>query len=220
MSLFKITLISAGSILLPIFAIIFRLGRLKTRYLPMALLIAVGAINEVTSILIINNNRTTSVNGNFYVLFELITIIWLFKNLRLNISLKFLNGMAITGFVVWILDNLVLHSLHSNNSLFRLVSSLFITYLAMDKVNQTMIFLINNENRKTDLLICFGLLLYFPYKAFVETFHVFTIKMGYDFTHGLWFLIAVVNMIMNLIFTLAILCIKPKQQFTSHLFQS
>ena len=217
MTLFQFTLISAGSILLPFAVTLFRLSRLKKRYLPFLLLIWFGILNESTSYLRIQFGQTTAVNGNIYVLLNLILLIWFFYQKRLNLPTYIFISFLLIGIFVWVIDNLFLHSLHSNNSLFRMIASLLIVYLGIDKISQIVFFWENKEDRISDLLICSSLVSYFTYKAFVESFHVFTLKMGYDFFHGLWFLLAIVNVITNCIFTIAILCIKPKQHYTSHI---
>lgn len=219
MTLFQFTLISAGSILLPFLATLFRLSRLKKKYYIFVSIIWIGTVNELLGMWRISINQTTAVNGNIYVALNLFLLLWFFFRLKLNLPKITFICFYIIGISVWLLDNLFLHSLHSNNSLFRMVASLLIVYLSIDKISQIIFFWENTDDRISDLLICSSLVSYFAYKAFVESFHVFTVKMGYEFFHGLWFLLAVVNLITNCIFTIAIICIKPKQHYISPIYQ-
>ena len=68
------------------------------------------------------------------------------------------------------------------------------------------------------MLISIGILSYYSYKAFIESFHVFPMSIdNTTFYTSLWIILGAINIVMNLFFTIAILCIPPKQAFTIRL---
>jgi len=175
-------------------------------------------LNESISLIYVYSHIPNTVNGNIYVLVDFLIVIWLFSNLALTYSRKFLASVIILGIIIWIVDNIFIHSISTNNSLFRMISSLFIVIISMDKLNQLLFFQNPYPNRNTDILLSIGILSYSSYKAFVEAFNVFPMPIDrLTFYFGLWVTLGIINIVMNLLFTAAILCIPPKQVFTIRL---
>jgi len=182
------------------------------------ILFCVGISNEIISYLLIRYRSTNNINGNIYVLIDFILIFWLFKKLSVTLSKWFMESILLLGLVVWVLDNLIINTPATNNSLFRMVASLFIVLITTDKLNQ--LFFSNKPylNWKTDILLCIGILNYYAYKAFVEAFNVFPMPIDRSYFYsGLWVILGIINIVMNLLFTAAILCIPQKQAFTIRL---
>jgi len=210
MSLYYVSVLSAFSILVPFLSVVARFKRMKDKYLPLAVLLITGFLNETFSLITECRGYFNSVNGNIYVLFDFILTVWLFHHLSSGLSKKFLITVVICGSLVWIADNLVVHSLYSNNSLFRMVASFLIVFLSIDKINQVIFSSGFIEPNRSDQVLCTGFLVYFTYKAFVEAFHVFSVHQEKSFYIILWVILGIINMIVNLLFTVAILCISKK----------
>ena len=214
MSLFFVSVLSACTILLPFSVSIIRWDRVRHTYLPLMLLFCVGILNEIISYFFIRYRSTNNINGNLYVLIDFLLVLWLFKKLSVTLSKRFMKAILILGSIVWVLDNFIINTPATNNSLFRMVASLFIVIITTDKLNQ--LFFLNRPylNRNTDLLLCIGILSYYAYKAFVEAFNVFPMPIDRSYFYsGLWVILGIINIVMNLLFTAAILCIPPKQAF-------
>lgn len=209
---YYVTLISACSVACPVAATLVRFKRMKCKYLPLTLLMGLAAVNEMISIFSSCRGTFTSVNGNIYVLIEFFIIVWLFQRLCSGLSRKFLITIAVTGLIVWIADNLVVNSLHSNNSLFRMLASFVIVFLSMDKINQAVLSGGFVQTSRADLVLCSGFLVYYTYKAFVEAFHLFPLHPDKSFYIILWIILGIINMIVNALFTIAILCISTKKR--------
>ena len=94
--------------------------------------------------------------------------------------------MLIAGVSVWIIDNFLWHHITNNNSLFRMTSSMLITYLSFGRLHQLTILSDNRQFREAELLLISGLLLYHVYKTFLEAFHVFPTHMDVHFYIVLW----------------------------------
>jgi hypothetical protein len=159
--------------------------------------------------------HSTAVNCNIYVLAEAILYCWLFYNWSSFLRNKKKYGLLLVFIcIAWITDNFILHSLHSSNSLFRIISSFVLVFLSIDQINH----LITTE-RSTVLtnarfLISTGIVIYFTYKAMVETFYLFQLDFSNQFYHNIYIIMDSVNLFVNLIFALAALWIPTRQKYT------
>ncbi len=217
MSLYSVTLISAISIVVPFIVSLFCLRRMRPKYSPLVVLLIAGVINESFSISSCFLHLHNSINGNIYSLFDFLTTVWLFQKLDSGLSKKFLLSVLIFGILIWITDNLIVNSLYSNNSLFRMVASFLIVFLSIDKINQNYFAGGLIAISQTDLMLSAGFLSYYAYKSFVEAFHFFPIHPDKSFYIILWIILGIVNLIVNLVFTAAILCIRPTNQYSIRL---
>lgn len=212
MSLYYVSLLSAFSIVVPFTAAMSRIKVLGMKYRPLVILLTIGLFNEVFSSILVEYYKNNALNGNLYVLIEYLLIIWLFK--RLSGMSGTLHAIILSlGIGVWLTDNFILHSLTHNNSLFRMLSSLCIVYVSMDKAIQLLFFNGPVLFKNTDLLICLGFFAFFSIKTYVEIFNVFTLPVKWAFYEGLWTILAIINFITNILLTLAILCFRQKQEF-------
>lgn len=215
MSLYYVSLLSAFSILVPFTAAISRIKVLGRKYRPLVILLTIGLFNEVFSSIVAQYYKNNALNGNLYVLIEYLLIIWQFNRLS-GMSRTFRTIIISLGIGIWLTDNFILHSITHNNSLFRMLTSLCIVYLSMDKASQLLFFSGPVLFKNTDLLICFGFFAFFSIKTYVETFNVFTMPVKREFYEELWSILAVINLITNILLTLAILCFRQKQEYIIH----
>ncbi len=217
MSLYFVTFLSACSIVPPLIAVMVRLNRMKGKYLPFAILFGVAFLNESFSLITEHFGNSNSINGNIYVLIEFWVIGSIFKRIAETHSNKFLLATLTFGTIIWLTDNFIVNSLTTNNSLFRMVASFLIVYLSVDKINQVIFSGGFVRISNSDLLLSSGFLTYFTYKAFVEAFHLFPAHMDKSFYIILWLVLGIINIIVNLLFTIAILCIRPKNPYSIRL---
>lgn len=212
MSFYYVSLLSALSIVVPFIAAMSRIKVLGRKYKPMVILLTIGLFNELFSSIVVQYFNNNALNGNLYVLIEYLLIIWQFN--RLSGMSKFFRTIILSlGVGIWLTDNFLLHSISQNNSLFRMLASLCIVYLSMDKASQLLFFKGPVLFKNTDLLICLGFFAFFTIKTYVEIFNVFTLPVKQEFYEGLWTILSVFNFITNILFTFAILCFRQKQEF-------
>lgn len=217
MTFFTVFVISGFSILLPTVAGVLKRKALGSKYLPLLILLLVGLCNEsLNYYLIVYVKARNMTASNIYVLVELLLITWLFHNMKLLLSKKFLITIVVIGTTVWIADNLVVNSLCSNNSLFRMVASFMVIFLSIERINQHYFATGWVQSGHTDILLSSGFLAYFLYKAFIEAFHLFPMHLDKSSYITLWLILAVINFIVNILFAIAILCIQRKNQFSLH----
>lgn len=214
MSYFLFTMISALSIALPCIAGLFHFKQiLLKRNLPLFILLFVGLINETISFLMIKCHKPNLLNSNVFTFIEYLIYVWLFMNIRSKGFKSIWIGLFI-GITTWVLDNFILHSLYSSNSLFRIVSSLMICWFCIDRLSELTITVVADRFKKIDLLLCLSLLAYFTFRGFILIFKQFAPIQTADFYTDLWIIIATLNILVNISFSIVILCL-PKAQRTT-----
>ncbi len=209
MDLFTFSHISAFSILIPIAVAIVKRKSIRRKYFPLVVLLVAGALNDLVSYFAIRSFGNNTFNSNVYVLIEFVLLVWLFRRWAYRRRNDFLFVVLIMGVFVWILDNCVLHTPFANTSLFWMTGSILMVYICIDRIN-LVIFNAPNSIIASDVMICIGLLVYHIYKAFLETFQVFPIPMHKALYMNLWVIHCLLSTVINLLFSIAFLCLRSK----------
>ena len=199
-----------------VFAAIIGMIRFKyiiSDYYPFLIIIWLGLVNELLSLVIVYNIRSNAINSNVFVLLEyLLILLQFYKWDGSGTRNYYLIGCI--GFLVWITDNFIINSITENNSLFRVFYSLTIVFFSINQLNKLIIYEKGNLVKNATFIICISFLFYYGCKAFVEAFNVVHLGLSYIFLWNLWIILYFVNVIANLIYAIAILCIPTKQEFT------
>lgn len=201
------------SLVIPVLVSIGKYGRLDKVFNPFLWFIWLGMANEILSLLLIYTGNSNAVNGNFYILLEYGLILWQFYNWDYTAD-KIYFILAVVGAGAWVADNLVVHSINYRNSGFRIFESFTIVFLSINQINKMIVFERGKLYKNPIFLICITFLIYYSYKAFVESFIVFDLRLGDAFSHNVFLVLTIVNFISNILYTLSILCIPPKLEFT------
>ncbi len=208
------TMISALSIILPCITGLSRCKQFtSTRYLPLLILVLTGLLNECFSFIMIYWHRSNMINSNLYTLIEYILYCWLFHKIRERSDRLFIPAL-LAGSLIWFTDNILLHSLTTSNSLFRIMASLMIIWFSIDKISQLTFNGATNNYKKPDLLLCFSLLAYFTFRGFLHVFKQFSIGHTQGFYIHLWMILCVLNILVNISLCITFLWI-PKQPPTT-----
>jgi hypothetical protein len=171
-------------------------------------------IFEISSEICTSVIHLTSVNNNIYVLIEAMLYTWLFfKWGSFHPNKKKFRSLEVFILLLWILDNFILNRITSTNSIFRIASSFIMVFLAINQINQLITTERANLLRNPRFLISAGMVIYFSYKAIVETF--FWVQLPFSNTFYIYVLLIMdyVNLFVNLIFVLAALWIPTRRKF-------
>ena len=182
-------------------------------YYPFIILIWLGFLNEALSITLAYRVKSNSFNSNIYILLEYLLILLQFRKWENNPPAIFYFCLT-SGFFVWILDDLILHSLRDNNSIFRIYYSFVIIFFSINQVNKIIIYEKGVLLKNAVFLICISFLMYYSCKTFVEIFNAFHLGLSNEFNRNIFMIMYVANLLSNIIYTLAILCMPPKQEFS------
>jgi hypothetical protein len=201
------------SIVIAVIIGVIRFKKVAADFYPFLLVVLAGFVNESLSLVLIYTTGSNTVNSNMFVLLEYALLLWQFYRWEDGHHKKYYL-LACIGLAIWIADNLVVNTLTQNNSLFRVFYSFVILFLSIDQINKIIIFENDNLLKNACFIICFTFLFYYGLKAFVESFNMVHLGLSKGLLRSLWIILYFVNVIANLLFAVAILCIPPKLKFT------
>lgn len=194
--------------------IYFRRRQILNSFKPYVVFSIVAVIAEITMKILIVYGQKTTVFANFYVLIEFPILLWLFYVWSSRRNLSIFIGLFLAGLLIWVVDNLILNSLFRVNSYYRIYYSTVLILCSINQINK----IIFSENGKlwlnAQFLICITSIIYYSYKIFVEALFMFQSEVSNEFLVQVYLMMMFVNLFAHLIYTLAILCIPTRREFT------
>lgn len=184
-------------------------------FYPFILCIWLACANEVVSLTMAFYHITTAVNNNIYVLAETLLIGWQFKNWGMFQNLKhaflLFAGVIVT---LWVIEFYPPERLQYIGPNFRIISS-FLIVLGSISLNCKLIYTYEGKLEKSPVFIIgTGLILYFTFKVFIEVFLIYGLTASTAFYGDLFFILSCVNVVTNLLYAIALLCIPKKIYYT------
>ena len=116
--------------------------------------------------------------------------------------------------VLWVADNLIIHSITNLNSFFRIGYSFVTVFLSVDQVNNMVVRERKSILRNARFIICLSFIVYYTYKATFEVFFVVKLPLSDYFYKNLFLIMVYVNLFANLLYAFASLWIPTRQKFT------
>ncbi len=214
MFFFVLNQVSTFSILIASIIAMARYAGTVPAYRPFIFFIWVGACNDTFSMLLVFMGRNNLINSNLYVLIEYMLLLLIFHTWNDSKKTKLYFLLLGAGCIVWIVDNVMIHSLYNINSGFRVFYAFVILFLSVQQVKK----LIRLEKKAliTNAMfqICMCFIFYFSCKAYIETFYILDMDFSNAFNLDRFSVLLFINLFSNLIYAIAILCIPRKQEFT------
>lgn len=213
MDLYKVAAITGFSIVIAAVIGLVRFKQAATAYRPFFYIVWLGLLNHSFSLISVYYFRTNTVNGNIFVLAEALLYILLFRNWGTFREKKRL-GEALSLFLVlvWVTDNLLVHTLWTANAGFRIVTAFVMIFLTLEQLTKHISTARQSLLRHPIFIICSGLLMYFSYKAFIEVFFLLKSDGSLTLMYNIYTIMVYVNCFVNLTFAWAILWIPKKNQ--------
>lgn len=214
MDYFIISIISSFSIAIAAILGIIKYSSILKEYRPFIFLIWLGLLNEIVSLTFVFMKKSNSVNSNIYVFLEFFLILLLFYMWNSKRIKWTYISLLLAGFCIWIIDNLLLHSLSERNSLFRVYYSFVIVLLSINQINRLIVNNKKNIFKNAMFLIYLTFIVYYSYKTFIEVFYIFHINFSTYFYTSIVLFLLFINFVANLAYAIAVLCIPKKREFT------
>jgi hypothetical protein len=208
---FSFTDISGFSVLLAGIIGLFLYSRIEKCYYPFLYMMWLAGINEGLSYYLYKNHHRTTVNNNIYVLCEALLILWFFRRNRLFQKRKKGFWALFIGLVtVWLAEAAIL-TIHRDFSYFRILYSFITVLMSIHTINIILVSGEQNLLRHSLFLISLAFVFYYTYKALVEPFYIYEATSSDIFRKLIYRIHNQVNLVVNLIYALAILWIPRKQ---------
>ena len=206
--------ILAFSIIIPAIIAVVRFKKIQYGYLPFIFCIWTGLLNECISYGLIKYlHKGNCISTNIYCIAEALLYTWLFKNFNFFLSRKFYIFLICFLCAVWLTDNVIISTITRFDSYFTIIYSMIIVVMSITVANRM---IVNQVNLLVNpfFLICSGCILYFSLLALTEVFWLYGLNLSKSFRLNIYRMMAYINLIVNLIFALAILWMHRKQEFT------
>lgn len=205
------------SILLPLIAGLIRLRRLDKSYQPFFLLLLIGFFTEIISFIIIQgHNQSNALALNIYTLIEWTLIAWQFHVWGfLEQRKRAFYSLLIFTTLLWVTVNLVFGKINEFSPYFRFFYYFLIVLLSVNKINFMITHYSRNLFRNAQFLICIGFIIYFLYMIiYYWASNVSMYNKSVSTTTFIFYLMAYVNALTNIIYAIAVLLIPTRVKFT------
>jgi hypothetical protein len=209
---------------IPFWIGVFRWKKIDERYYPIIVIMGVAFFNELFRFFQLFNYVAKlgwplglSLMGyNLYVLIISILYVMLFRNMGVFAKRKTLMRVILTSFVLfWVTDHFLIpeHSIHGTTKYFRIFYSFVLSLLAIQKINMLLVTEKRNLLRNPAFLICICMLFYFLPYIITECITLLIKTVTIDFQQAVYKYRKIANIVIYLIYTLAVIWIPPKRQF-------
>ncbi|MGN6804015.1 MAG: hypothetical protein ACTHJN_19105 [Ginsengibacter sp.] len=200
-----------------------RFNKWSMPYLPFLLCVWLACINELLSYILWRNHYYTSVNNNLYVLAEAILFLVFFRNMQVFEKRPQVFQMLLLFLIIlWSWENMDLGKITAVSSWFRIAYSFLTVVLSIALVNRLIYPVIyepwlageRSIFLNPEFLIAAGAIIFFTFKMVVELFWWYGINHSAALRTNLYHIMMYINVIANIIYTLAIVWIPRKQPYT------
>jgi hypothetical protein len=192
-----------------------RFRKILKSYRPFFYFVVAAFLNEIVSAISIKYYGSNTINYNIYTLVEALIILWQFGNWGLQQAKKKLYlmiGAALAG--LWIVEYLIIHSLHNISSIYLICYYFIFIFLSIDQMNYVLITERKDVLKNSRFIISTILLISYSYEVILEVFFYIDLKASHAFYHYIILILLIVNFFMNLLLALAALWTPTKQRFT------
>jgi hypothetical protein len=211
--MFILSLIGSYSIIFAACIGLIRFKKIHKSYKPFIFICIVSLVNELISLLCAYIFRNNNFNYNLYGLVEIFLYLWLFREWG-HLRKKYSYLAAFIFFtVLWIYDNIILHTLQEANYLFFIACSFCLIFLSLDEINKIVMNHRGRLLRNSAFLICTGIVIFYSYTVTIEVFYLFKLNFNNSFYANTYMVLEVVNFLVNLVFALALLWAPEKLRF-------
>lgn len=201
--------------LLPLIIGLVRYRRLGKTYRPFLLLLVIEVLNQLVSYITLRKMHNNSVPNNIYGLLEWILIAWQFHVwglLRNNKRVFYLLVVLVS--LIWVVEDLVLGGITDWPPYFQVFYAFVIVLMSVGKIN----FMITHDDRNLSgnpiFLICIGFIILFIYEIVLEWAYQMSLQGATETTTRIIYGYGYVDVLVNIIFAIALLKIPRPQKFT------
>lgn len=194
---------------------LYRLKKINTDYYPFIIYTILASFNEIYSYIIVTQyGLSNNANNNIYTLLEALIITWQFLRwgffTRKNWLYYFLQSLFLT---IWLFDLYWFAGLFSLFHHYRIYYAIVLVLICLASVNRLVFDNTQSLFKSTRFLVCAAFIILYTFKVITEAFWLYGLKHSDIFLFKVYGLFAYLNLIINLLFILAVLWIPKKPRF-------
>lgn len=209
MTVYDLSHISAFSVSLPLSVAIWKRYSIWRKFSLLVILLLIGAASDFISYLSIKHHGSNILCANIYQIVEFSLLVWLFKTWPSTRKSNFHLIIFTMGLALWIIDFLIVNSLYTYSSMFRVTGSMLLVFVCIDQINFT---ILNRDDSISfsRMLIKVGFVLYFFYKAVIESFDLFGTQIQFPYSAQFWYIHDSLSILLNVLIAIAFICYRTK----------
>ncbi|MCS3801761.1 hypothetical protein [Niastella sp. OAS944] len=200
---------------------IVRFRRIDSSYYPFL-------YNAIAALSVEILNRILNVTGhphaftfmlNVFSYIDFFFFLWLFHNWGLfNRRKTTFIAIASVFFIIWLVSNIILTGFIKNNSYFFILYAFALIFFSVNTFNKMVVNERSSIYRNPKFWICLGIIIF--YSFFIVVFATglsvfFERNMSRVFRRELWAISVYSNLLVNLLYAVAVICIPRKKNYTS-----
>lgn len=191
-----------------------RYKRIQPAFYPFICWLTLGLISEVISICIIYRYGNNAVSYNIFAMISPVLIAYQLNRWKQKIlGVSFFYAVATFSVLLFLTEWLLRGSFSAFCSYAVIISSTVIVLINICFISQWLSGAIDYLYRDAISLICFGFVILYTYTITTECFLFFAQSLQTPFFHYLPIIFSVINLLVNLLFLFAILCIPLRIQY-------
>lgn len=211
------TILSYTSLALIIISLVFLYQRRKSigqLFLPFAVYSCLAFIGDVMLKLVIASGQHSAVYANFYVLVEFPVFLWIYYTWSSRKNALLFIVLFVVGLFIWIYDNFIFSSITITTSVYRIYYSLVLILCSINQTNKILFSDHGSLWKNTIFMVSTVSIVYYSFRVFIESMFFFQAEMSNGFMLNVFMIMKFVNFFAHLVYTLAVLCIPARKEFT------
>lgn len=211
-----LVIVSSASILIPAICGIYRINKISKVYFPFLLCIWIGTINELLNHILIDKlHGSNAINTNIYCLIESLFLTWQFKRWELFARAKIIYYSILALLLTsWVTNVFVISKITLFASYFIVTYSFIFVLMSVTMINMVLIRRSTKLLQNSIFLICFGLTFFYTFSVLIEIFWLYGLNSSRNFTTEVYRIMDYINILVNLIFAVAIVWMEKKEEFS------
>jgi hypothetical protein len=202
--MYLFNMISTYSLVPLVIVSLFRLPEMNRYFRPFLYLVFISLVTE-TYISVLPHQHKSNYVSNLFVLVQYYLICWFLYDWKLLAGSNWLKYLIVASpFCVWMLDNFILHSPATFNTIYRLFACILLVFLLTWSMFLLRIPRLENI-RQPAFVILMGFLLFFVFKSIVEIVYWVEPDVPDYFYQYVFLAFLAINILCNLLFILAVI---------------
>jgi len=203
-------------VLLPAGLALFKLKNIDNQYYWFVAFLWTGLLFELANRFFIWRFGNNTIPWNVYNILEFLILMQMFRIWNIGEKFRKWFGWFMAGsFVLWMGELLFIGSIHRFNSYFAIYYCFMVVIAAVTALNQLIVTEKRNMLRNPKFIISIGLLIFFTFRIFVESILMPILRISPEFNQRIFGIQIYINLLVNLIYLIAVICIPKKRTFTN-----
>ena len=192
-----------------------RFNKIDPAYFPFIFYLWLATANEIVTFVLSTRHITTNLSNNIYVLPEAWLLVWQAKRWNAIQSKNVYLFLQVAVTIGWLVEVFVSNGLYDLHSVFRILTAALYLVIFIGYSNRLIFQYDRPVIKDAGFLISIGLVFFYSFKILVEVYWWQGVDASDKYLYGLFNVIVFINLLVNLLYIIAVLWIPTKAKFTT-----